>query len=619
MSLEVEVLRSDAGTPIGLVTSVCMSCNASYRLYGGNETATLTFDGKYNESPVLDAGDFIRVSRDGVPLFAGRVLICKPDFRSTIHTVDVNGWWVRLAEREAVTPALLDHIMFGQHPDSNYPLIKTAYDVMLWIVNNRVINDPDAMINVGRVERPQYPCKLSGPFYLYAKDNLQDVLETLATMEDCLTGIDSEGNFYFFPRSYAEGVQLTSVYVEKSVPYDWMSQGIGIVESGTFVYDKRGPNAVAVHSRDKMDRQAIRSYHLENALPASTVKTIPIRASNLHTGVQSRRYARGLFRRFSDYSLKIDNLTFVSGSRQLEPHLGKIKVEGVLPDDSPYVFADKLAGQVSIDINRTTFTGSVALGENAVDPGSENPMTDPDSETQGFSDMPQVDTGLGQDGYPLASAGIDLEDGWDGDGDDLHQNPDREFWEDPPGVGVDGVDYGTDTGAGRGDEGGGGDAWGATLLGEVISNANYPEYDVLLYSPDGQTSGETLSDVPVWPPDVPRLQVGQKVLVNRTSEEDYWVDGAIQGRGLKLRIGAVRPANRYQVELLDIANEAIVLATFDNVLPYPINSTFGEGDKVFGYWFSGDATPTPVGSGGCCGGYFQGFDDLGFAGQTITD
>ena len=615
MSFEFIVQRSDEGTPLGAVVEECLGCSPDYRLFGGCDTAKLKFKKEFNTSNVATKGDFVTIRRDGLAIFSGRVELCEPEFGKSVQSISVDGWWKRLKEREAVSPALLDHITFGQSVDSDHPDIVFAFDVMRWILDNRILNDPDALIFEGTVQRPAYPCKLSGPFVLYAKDDLSKVIETLATMEDCVTGIDAEGRFYYFPRTTAEASVLTTVYAAKEVPLDWLSQNIAVAEGeGRFVYDRRGPNSVAVYSRDKFDDPSIRSYHLKDALPESTKRTAGMRSANIHTGVQARRYARGIFRRFCDYSMKVEQLSFRSATRRFEPHLGRYRIEG----PGATLFADKLAGQVSLEILRTTISGSVTLGENAADPTSGNPINDPDAKAPGWDDDAQVNTGLGDGGdYPLPSAEIDFNDGWDGDGDDLHQNPLRDFPTDLPGVGIPGVDYGSDI---RNDANNpdGGNGFGATLLGVIADNASHPTYSVQLYSADGTVGGETI-DVEAWPVPAPRLQIGMKVLVNRTDAENHWLDGSIHGRGLKLRIKTSQPANKYEIELLDQIDGTTVLATFANVEPWPAAASFAEGQLVFGYWFAGAIAPTPIGGSSCCGGYFQGYDDLGFAGQTISD
>lgn len=596
---------------VGDVASECVSCHVEYRLYGGCDTATLRFVQDF-ETPVIEAGKAITVYHNSLIVFSGRVSICEPDFGRTTQTVKVDGWWKRLNEREAVSPPLLDHITFGQSSDSDHPAITTAFDVFLWIAQNRIYNDPDSNITPGLIESPGVPCKLAGPFVLYAKDNLAQVLETLATMEDCVTGVDANGRLYYLPRVSVESRLLSTVYVKKPIPPNWRSDRIGVPEgSGRFVYDRRGPNSIAVYSRDATNANSIRSYTLKDALPDSTVRTSGIRSANIHTGVQARRYARGLFRRFCDYSVKVEDLTFRSGTQRFEPHLGRVRVEG----PSSTVYAEKLCGQISVDIRRSTLVGNVTLGENDADPGSGNPLIDPYAQDPGWNDEPQVDTGLGKGGYPLPSGEIDFDDGWNGDGDDLHQNGDREFPDDLPGSGVPGVDYGSDV---RDPDNSGRRSAGGMRLG-IITNTSHPTYDVELYEADGSTVAETLTGVPCWPEPVPQLQVGQKVLVMFPDEANPYIDGAIGGRGVKLRIKAVLPANKYEVELLDPYDGETVIGTWTDISPFPISSTFGAGNLVFGYWFNGHTSPTPMGGGSCCGGYFQGHDDLGFAGQTITD
>lgn len=597
------------GEKVGDITAPIQTIQAEYRLFGGCSICRINFVSKWTQ-PIeflCEDGEEIVVTNDGVPVFSGRVVSVQP-YLEDIQIVQITGWWQRLDEIELVSP-LADRISFGPSDDedaqTDHPEIRTAYDVVQWLTENAVLSDTQSQLATGTILPPTTPCKLGGPFVIYSSDKLCKVLETLATMEDCVCGIAADRSFYYVPRQQLLSTPYFTAQVADSVPADWRSQRLGLAVEGNFIRDRRGPNQIEVHSRDINALEGIRSYRLKDALPG-TRRAVSFYAPNIHSGVQARRYARGLFRRFARFSdLKVSRIECVTGPMRFEPYLGAVTVT----NKGQEVCTD-LAGSMDVTF-LPALTVGVSLGENESDPGSGNPANDPWAPDVGQtpSDVPQVDTGDGLEDpelYPIPSGEIDFEDGWDGDGDDFHFNPNREFWTDPPGEGVPGVDYGTDQ---RNPDNGKGSGGGTTTpevahwIGVITNNGGTSgKPSVQIRYPNGAVYG-AFSSVDVWPPAPAGVfQVGQGVLCffpkgsprgGRTSNPI--IDGTAFGRMWPVRIESLDQLPKYRIALYE-ADLTTIIAYFDNVPAWPEpDAPFALHQKLWATFPSGTLTPVIIG------------------------
>lgn len=578
------------GNPIGIIPNECVKASSEYALYGGCRKCTLEFVAAWGEAFVTSKGEEIRISKDGMPVFAGTVISVAPNLDKTIQNVDLDGWVTRLDEIEIVPPPV-DKIVFGT-PDADYPLALRAFDVVTWLINNRIVPDPESSITaqaypIGLVKPATYSCKL-GPsgFVIYANDKLSKVLETLATLDDCIYGVDAEAKFYFYPRSHAEETLLFKIPLAEEIPANWKSQAIMLPNGGKIISDRRGPSHVAVRSRDINARPGTRMYRLAGAYEDGTRRVTNVYSPNIRHGYAARRLARGYFRRFNDPDIKVEDLSFKCASRRLEPHLGR-----VLVTNFGDTIAEKLAGTINVNWEDVV-AGSVTLGENKPDPGSGNPANDPfASPDDQAADSPQIDTG--------DSADIDLADAYDGDGDGLH--------EDGPEV----LDYGEDT---IDDTNGQGAASGGSSLRLAqVTAESHPTYSIKVFKIDGVTEHESRENVKMTPEGAPRLAIGQFVLVSYLDAVTPIILGLMPARGLFLQIEEKKEQNKYDVKVLSPENGTSVIATFEDCEPWPKTATFETGQETFGYWFNGAEKPSPIGVGGCCSDYYY------RVGQIIKD
>lgn len=612
--IEVERFDPETGSSIGTVSAENLSMRGTFKLMGGCDTAVVRFFVPFGDAPPVEGGDAVVIRRNHVAVFSGRCRTVEPQYGTSVCEVHVEGWWHRIAERPGVEPALLDHITFGTAEGSDYPAIKTAFGVFQWIASNRVANDPSSLINVNLadtalIQPPTVPAKLAGPFVLYAKDDLTKVLSVLATMEDCVTGVDADGRLYYLPRDVVQAKTLMTVVAVGDPPADWRQSMHGVpTGGGRFVYDRRGPNSLSIFSRSINARNAIRDYRLVTDMPPGTVRSAGYRASNIHTGVQARRLARGLFRRFSNFHMKVESLEVRAGTMRFEPHLGRVRV--VDSTDSP--FAEDLCGTIDITFDKTTISASITIGENAADPGSDIPLNDPWASDPGWFDEPQIDTGDGEEdeAYTIPSGEIDFGDGWDGDGDDFHQNPSRETpMEDPPAGGVEGVDYGDDLpmsqdpGLPQGEPEVQPDR---LYLGSIIQ-VNAPSlgqftYNVQLYKPDGSLGPEQLTEISAWPDAYFQLEVGQKVLVVEPQGEKAYVDGTPANPLWPGRITNIDDPEGPTVEVLSPTDFlTTVLGTFTKIETFPppvAPPVYTVGQMVTLAWFNNQLVPVILQTGG---------------------
>lgn len=469
MSVSIKRYNASSGSLIGTVSNQLMSLRSEYRLFGGCYSADLSFVAPWGDDDVANEGDRLSVESGNIPVFDGRVVKVSPRLGGT-QNIQIEGWWRRLDELDVVADPISDRITFGVSENSDHPTIKTAYQIVGWLLDNIIVPDPRSRITRGRIVAPTASCKV-GEFAIYAADKLSTVLETLATMDDCVCGIDAEQEFYYIPRQDLVDDPELQARVAEAMPANWRTNGRVYAENGSFTTERRGPNVISVNSRDASAARGVRTYRYVAALD-DTRRVGVYYVPQVRAGQGARRLARGLFRRFAKFGRKVENLSCVGGTRRFEPHLGAVSVydggELVVTDVAGSVSVEWIGSDVGSDSVRMTLT----LGENKADPGSGNPLNDPfaPAGAQSVPDNPQIDTGDGEtsEDYPIPSQNIDDDDGFDGDGDDLHTNPDRETPSDLPGDGIDGVDYGEDVadptnGAGSG---GGGERW---LPGRVVS------------------------------------------------------------------------------------------------------------------------------------------------------
>jgi hypothetical protein len=442
----------------------------------------LEFVAEWGDAPIVDPGDCLVVKATGVPVFHGMVSECLPNLSSARQSVEVSGWWKRLDELTVVASPTDDRIVFGNASDSDYPLVLNASAVVSWLWANVISVDSGSPLSSSSITAPTYPCKFgTGGFAIYAGDKLTKVLEQLALMDDCIVGVDAAGVFYWKPRATALLSTLAEVRVAEDVTGDWRTGVKAWATEGRFTYDRRGPNTLVVSSRDLNFTPGGRTYNYADALPGSRRLGFYY-APNVRTGQAARRLALGLFRRFDKYALKVEDLAGFSGTRRFEPHLGKVSVY-----ESTVLVAGDLCGSISLDWGAMSLKPTFTLGENKLDPGSGNPINDPFDPTAGMStpDAPQIDTG--------DSGVIDEGDGFDGDGDDLHQNPTREDWTD----GTPGIDYGTDLANATNKPGSTGTA-GSQVWKAKVTLVTSPTYSIETLHDDG-TVHATFTNVASWP------------------------------------------------------------------------------------------------------------------------
>jgi hypothetical protein len=520
--LPIRVYRYDLeGNLLGEIESGVLDCNTDQSAYGGCDLGRLVFTARWGDDFVTSKTEAIKVISNEVPVFAGRVVSVAPTLEESRQSVEAEGWWRRLAELEVVK-APTDRLVFGAAQDSTHPEITKVSQLIQWLVDHVIMADPQHAAESTNLEFAQYSCKF-GSFAIYSGDSLTDVLENLAMMDDCLIGIDAEKVLYLKPRETVLATTLLEVHIAEDPPAEWRQLPYGVGTGGDFIEDRRGPNHLSLHTRDLDLVQGIRTYRLLNVLDGSR-RQKKFRCMNVRNGQGARRLARGLFRRYTDYGLKAENVQFLAGSWRFEPHLGAYAVYN-LGD----LVVTKIASAVNISWT-AQIKGTVTLGDNEPKLGGGQ-INDPFDSTGGDSDEPQIDTGLGEDdpNYDLPSSDIDFEDGFNGDGDDLHQNDDRADWEDPP-ADPPGVDYGKD----KTDESNGASSGGARakLWKMQVLNETHPTYSIKLLRSNGSTY-KSYNDISAWPEITKPLLAGAKGLAffNDTDAKPTIVGMEVSGSG----------------------------------------------------------------------------------------
>ena len=613
--MAIKAVRRQIGSNdlLGEIEFPLHSFTTSATLYGGCGEAALEVVTAWADPPVTALGEWLSITAYGYPVFSGRVLAVVPNVDTGRQTISLSGWWKRLDELELVDP-IRDRIVFGTAEDSDRPECQTVFDVFTWL-KTAILADTESPVTHGEIDdRDGTSTKLGdGGFTMYARDRVGDILRKLAIMDGCVVGIDANAGLYWV--RYAD--VLARSYLTVGVgdaPSGWKTSGWGILQSGEMRYDGRGPNTLYVSSRDAYGFPGIRTYTLAGHLPDRRVQAT-IYAPQIRSGQSARRLALGLFRRFSGYSLRVQDADAVFGIGRMEPHLGRVRFY-----DSGVLVGDGVASGFDVEWSgEETLAVRLTVGEREVDPGSED-VNDPLLAEVGPTDEPQIDTGdFDSPTYPdtvVPSNVIDFDDGWYGDGDDLHTNPARQTWRDPSEGRA--LDYGTDKADpsnGRG--GGAGTVWhGVIKESEGEEGTVFPLYDVDLLGVDGKVISSHIG-CGCWPPATLPLLVGQKVLcyfpaggdadkagvvpgAPREEEREKAkpvIDGSVWGRTWKAEVMAVdttvTPAT-YTVMLLRY-DKVTVAGTFSGVEawpPLPAGTVFATGDKVLAHWEN--AAPKPI-------------------------
>jgi hypothetical protein len=374
--------------------------------------------------PLSEAGAFSVRSdytffQDSQPIFAGNLRQIEIDIAGETATLDFVGLFKRLDQIVPVTPPA-DRIAFGVPAPDNaifpqffLPTVTTVRQVIETIYQLVIL--PATGLQLVASWSP-VSCKLSGEFSLYANDELSRVLETLAMMDDLVCGVSANRELYFIHRP-----AITDAFDVVVDPQTFPATTAVFLE-GQARIKQSAPTQVAVYSRDAQGQQAIRVYRDIGA--TSPNRRVSQQARNIRSGPQARRLARGILRRYANLPLEFTGAKFYLGStRRIEPHLGKFRVI------DPQVTQEGLVGSLAIEW-LPAIVASFQLNESDADPGGNGP-NDPFT-TEPPPDDPAVNTGTGTQDLPDPSSQINLDDGFDGDGDGFHFD------------GVRTVDYGSD-------------------------------------------------------------------------------------------------------------------------------------------------------------------------------
>jgi hypothetical protein len=616
----ITVARYDAaGNSLGYIASKQLKCSAEYRPYQGCSRCTLVFVAKWGDPLVCLKDDLLFISSDGVPVFSGRVVSVEPSLTESTQTVEMDGGWRMLDDIELCSP-LEDHFTFGMPEDQNttgvtFPTITTVFGVFKYLAENTIPRVVPA-VRLGEIVKPEVPCKLCGTFKVYAGDKLTKVLETLATMEDCVVGVDASMGLYYLPRNQVLSSSPVTIKVAEDVERSWRTDPCLYASGGNFIHDSRGPTVIEAHTQDSMSSEGIRSYRLIRTADGTdlpyTAKRACWRAPQIQTGPQARRLARGLFRRFFNPDIKVQDLDFFTGPRRLEPHLFPFDVTS---GGLSVLREPQLAGQITVEWG-DTIKGKITLGENTPDPGSGNPINDPFSEDWGQpSDIPQIDTGDGAsvDYYTIPSGQIDLSDGYDGDGDDLHSNPNRAYPDENPDQATEGlVDYGSDTRTGNSTT----TPYGIQVWMGKITAESHPTYSVDLYDASWKVIA-SYRNVGCLPFTLPKLAVGQYVLCYFPAKSRVpKIDGSVVSRVWKGVINSISDYPKYGVTVY-AQDGTTAVASFTQVEAWPAPSEpFDLNEKVLVAWENNALKPTIQGPKRTRSfGVGQGSEDQGYAGQ----
>jgi hypothetical protein len=585
MSLQLNRIDLKNGTDLGSVSSI-NNLRTEYELFGGVDSASFVIPTKWDTNFTIEQGDGIRIIRDAVPIFFGVVSSVEPSISSDEITVSAYGMRTFIDEMKIMDDST-PNLLFGD-PTTGISNVRTVYELVNWIVDNVLeVNAPNLIFRDHFIEPTNSTKFGNAGFVINQTDKLSAVLDILATMDDAIWGVSSTGGFYFLPRESAESVTLTKIHIGKDVPDNWRSQKIGVLVSGRVVQSRRAPSYISIDSRDYLNSPGARVYRMSSIYGDDVRKVAKFKAPNIRSGQGARRLARGYFSRFTAEDITVEDLSFIVSAKRYEPFLGAIEVYNV-----DNLLTRQLAGKISVDWG-DSISVSADLGETSMTPGSGNPITDPlytEPDTRGI-----IDTG--------DSGEIDFDDGFDGDGDDLHSNPDRY----DAGDGA-GMDYGSDR---SNEQTGGGSSSGVRLA--RITEAGSGTFSVEVYKIyDAESVDFTLSNVPIYPIDAPRPEVGQAVFIAYLDAATPYVMGVTPSRGLILRVVAVGEPGTYNVDVLSpVDNE--VIGTFENCNSLPEGGYFTPGDIVFGHWLNGENKPRLILSAGAYSDHYY------FVGQVIKD
>lgn len=585
MSLELKRINMKDGTDLGSISFIT-NLRTEYVLLGGVDSASFVIPTKWDSNFTIERGDGIRIIRDTVPIFFGVVSSVEPSISN--DEVSVSAYGIRtFIDEMKIMENDVHNLIFGD-PTTGISNVKTVYELVNWIVDNVLeVNAPNLIFRDHFIAPTNSTKFGNAGFVINQTDKLSEILDMLATMDNAIWGVSSIGGFYFLPRESAEGETLTKIHIGKNVPSNWRSEKIGVLQSGRVVQARRTPSYISIDSRDYLNSTGARVYHMNSIYGDDVRKVAKFKAPNIRSGQAARRLARGYFARFTAEDITVEDLSFVVFVKRYEPFLGAIEVYNV-----DTLLTRQLAGKISIDWGDVVSV-SANLGETSMDAGSGNPVTDPlynEPDTRGI-----VDTGN--------SGEIDFDDGYNGDGDDLHSNPDRYDASDG-----EGMDYGDDTS----DEQAGSGSSSGIRLGR-ITEASSGSFSVEVYKiQDSESVDFTLTNLRIFPTDAPRPEIGQAVFVAYLDAGTPYVMGVTPSRGLILRVTAAGEPGTFNVDVLSPVDNEVV-GTFENCNSLPEGGYFTPGDIVFGYWLNGEDRPRLVLSAGAYSDHYY------FVGQVIKD
>lgn len=438
------------------------------------------FEGRQGDVGVLLAGGQVH--------FTGRVGPVSKSVRRGVQTVQVQGWWPVLKEYRFIADGTEDHQYFGvlseDHPDKPkaFNIAEFLVDALVTPAAVSLLPTAGLLLRKGGAsvfKAAPYSTKVGqNGFAVRQQDNLADLLEVLATMDDAWTGVTGDGRVYFLHRSDMTGESEAGTFSGSP----WLTAKVGEVNKAGFTLDdaelvEEGypEGEVAVAGRDaSLSTRGIRVYKLAGGSARRRLFHIP----NIMKGAAARRFARGRFKRFGTAQFRLRNARVLAGtSTPIEPWRGRAK----FLDEDDSVLDEGVMGTVRVEYGASV-AAVVSTGESVEqDWASSDPALNPLAPEYPNDDDPTVDTG--------DSGEIDFDDGETvpGDGDDLHTNASRTQQNDTAPAGL---DYGTDLVDPDDIPSGGGGGEGEAAIGPVVIVAPDPPRRGLpvriVYNPAGR-------------------------------------------------------------------------------------------------------------------------------------